>query len=502
MNMLKKCARGAVAVAIASMTLAAMAQERDLPLAEARAQIGQIASDPVLMTSIMKQLPAADQATFLGDVNAAIESMPGSSEEKAATFLNVNRAALKGAAKGNLSTLLAEVFATVPPDALTVVSERFASDLLSRSNDPSKKYTNDEYIHIATNVLRRIEDRTAGSDDAGVRDVLAVSMLTRASEGEPANLLQALVDALPDQATRDMALNEWLPAALGESFVDAAMSAPSYKKDGGQVGANAGADGSGAGAGSGADGSGTGSGADSSAAGGSAAGGAGAVAGADGSGSNGGSDGAAAGGAGAGAAAGSTGGGSGAAGANGGADGAGAVAGAGAADGSSSGSNGGNGGQTASSGSNGGSGAGSDGGGNIGDKMSPTGNYDSMIAYTGSDSQPSPAVTIQLAGPQAVDALLADIAADNRDPNGGLDTPFTDQTAGGVSSAKLNTPGGAGDPGIAGSRPQPRTEDPTKPWNPSTKRGDDLEEDDGSEPSPGPGPGPEPPPYRNQTFDF
>ena len=32
--------------------------------------------------------------------------------------------------------------------------------------------------------------------------------------------------------------------------------------------------------------------------------------------------------------------------------------------------------------------------------------------------------------------------------------------------------------------------------------GDDLEEDDGSEPSPGPGPGPEPPPYRNQTFDF
>ena len=183
MNMLKKCARGAVAVAIASMTLAAMAQERDLPLAEARAQIGQIASDPVLMTSIMKQLPAADQATFLGDVNAAIESMPGSSEEKAATFLNVNRAALKGAAKGNLSTLLAEVFATVPPDALTVVSERFASDLLSRSNDPSKKYTNDEYIHIATNVLRRIEDRTAGSDDAGVRDVLAVSMLARASEG-------------------------------------------------------------------------------------------------------------------------------------------------------------------------------------------------------------------------------------------------------------------------------------------------------------------------------
>ena len=206
-----------MAVTAAVLTLhSSFAQETALPLAEARAQIGAVVEDPSSMTGVMRQLAPSDQTAFLADVNAAIAKMPGSNEEKAARFLNVNRAALKGAAKGNLADLVAEVFATVPPEALTIVNERFAADLFNRSADPSRTYTDDEYVNIATNLMAKIESRTAGTDDAAVRNTFAAAMLVRASNGSPADLADKLVATMPEGAERDLAKNEWLPAALAE----------------------------------------------------------------------------------------------------------------------------------------------------------------------------------------------------------------------------------------------------------------------------------------------
>ena len=199
--------------------LPAFAQEKVLPLAEARSQIGSIVSDPVSMTSVMRQLEPENQASFLADVNAAISKMPGSNEEKAAKFLNVNKAALKGAARGNLANLVAEVFATVPPEALTLISERFAADLFNRNADPTQEYSDDKYLEIATNLFARIEARTEGTDYASVRNTFAIAMLVRASGDSSADspLVDALVGMLPDEATRNEVKNEWLPAALSET---------------------------------------------------------------------------------------------------------------------------------------------------------------------------------------------------------------------------------------------------------------------------------------------
>ena len=193
-----------------------LAQGETIPLAEARAQIGAIVEDPASMTGVMRQLSPEDQLSLLSDVNSAIASMPGSSEEKVAKFLNVNRAALKGSAKGNLANLVAEVFATVPPEALTVINERFAADVFNRSADPSRTYTDDEILNISTNLMAKIESRTAGTDDAAVRNTFAIAMLVKASNGSPSNLSEALVSMLPEGNERDLAKNEWLPAALSE----------------------------------------------------------------------------------------------------------------------------------------------------------------------------------------------------------------------------------------------------------------------------------------------
>lgn len=198
------------------MAFAAAAADGNLSLAEARAKIGDAVVNPAVMTSTMKQLSAADQKSFLADCNEAISKMPGSSETKAASFLSVNRAALKGAAKGNVSVLLAEVFATVPPEDLTVINERFASELFNRAADPSVSYTDDQFVDIAQTVMQSVTNRTAMTDGAAVRNVFAVIMLVRASNGTPPDLAAKLVAGLPAD-TQKVALEEWIPSAMGEN---------------------------------------------------------------------------------------------------------------------------------------------------------------------------------------------------------------------------------------------------------------------------------------------
>ena len=183
---------------VATMAIASVlvAQDKTMSSADARGKIGDIIDNPASMTSVMKQLAASDQASFLADVNAAIADMPGSPEEKTSKYLDVNTAALKGAQKGNLTTLVAEVFATVPPEALTAINESFASGMFNRKADPSKTYTDDQYVDISTNLLAKVQERNATADNAGVRNTFAVLMLIRGSNGSPADLRDTLVGSL------------------------------------------------------------------------------------------------------------------------------------------------------------------------------------------------------------------------------------------------------------------------------------------------------------------
>lgn len=186
-----------------------------LSLAEARGKIGEAVVNPSVMTSLVKQLSAADQKSFLADCNEAVSKMPGSAESKAATYLAVNRAALKGAANGNLSDMLAEVFATVPPESLTVVNERFAADLFNRAANPAETFTDERFVNIAKSVMTSVTNRMVKTDGAAVRETFAILMLVRASNGTPADLASTLAAYLPEDA-RKSAVGEWIPEAMSE----------------------------------------------------------------------------------------------------------------------------------------------------------------------------------------------------------------------------------------------------------------------------------------------
>lgn len=201
-----------VTVALAT---AVFAQDKTMSLADARGKIGDVVASPASMTEVIQQLSAADQKAYVAAVNEAISKMPGSANEKTAKYLAVNEAALKGAKKGNLTALVAEVFATVPTESLTVLNERFAKDLFSRSADPSKVYTDEQLLTISRNVMSAVRERTASSDDAEARNTFAILMMVRASEGTPANLKETLLADLKDDATRDRA-DKGIAAAMAE----------------------------------------------------------------------------------------------------------------------------------------------------------------------------------------------------------------------------------------------------------------------------------------------
>lgn len=210
----------------ASLVAVAAPQAKTISLADARAKIGDVIKSPATMTKLMKQLSAEDQKAFIGDVNAAISKMPGSNEERTAKLLNVNKAAMRGASKGNLANVIAEVFATVPVESLGVLNESFAQDLFNRDADPSNPVSDEQFEKIAMSVMETINERTAKTDDGAVRSSFAIAMMVNASNGSMPGLADKLADTLPENV-RETAKNEWLPGATqeGEKNYDTMLGA-------------------------------------------------------------------------------------------------------------------------------------------------------------------------------------------------------------------------------------------------------------------------------------
>lgn len=191
------------------------ANKARISLADAKGRIDKAIASPVVMKAIMQHLSAGDQKAFLAEVNAAIATMPGSEAERTATFVAINRAALEGAQKGNVATLVAESFATVSPSALPALAESLGSDLMNRATDKGRTYTDEQYLKLAQVVMEKVNARTAEVDHSDVRSGSAALMFARGSNDPKPATVEALVAMLPESA-RETAKKEWFPGALAE----------------------------------------------------------------------------------------------------------------------------------------------------------------------------------------------------------------------------------------------------------------------------------------------
>lgn len=202
-----------------SLTGFADAAKTEMSLADARNKIKEFISTPSSISQAVGSLSAENQLAILADVNNAISKMRATPEEKAAKFVLVNKAVLTAKGSKNKSALLAEVFATVSPEALTVLNERFASELFNRAADPSRTYTDEDFTKIAENTMKVIIERCEKADDAAVREAFAILMFVRASNGTPADLEKKLIALIPSDKAREVAYDEWISPALGRSGV-------------------------------------------------------------------------------------------------------------------------------------------------------------------------------------------------------------------------------------------------------------------------------------------
>ncbi len=202
-------------IAVCALALCAMpfSASAELSRAEWQAKIGDCANNPSAMKATIAQVPASEQAEFVGKVNEAIGKKPGSPESKAADFYAANKAAVTGAS--DKKGVLAEVFATVPVEFLTDINERFATELFSRNANPESKPISDAaFTELATNALAVVNKRCESTKNAGVRQTFAALLFLRASGGSPEGLADTLVAQMTDAKAKESA-GAWIADALG-----------------------------------------------------------------------------------------------------------------------------------------------------------------------------------------------------------------------------------------------------------------------------------------------
>lgn len=202
----------ALVVALAASVLFAQ-----MPRSEWHAKVGECALDPVALRTTISKLSSADKTAFLAEVNDAISKMPGSPEAKTAQFLVANRAAIVGAGSADRAAVLSEMFATVPPESLTVIVEEFAKNEFARTPTMDDK----RFVKIVSDAMEKIVRRCESAESGAVRAAFAGVMFVRAAGGAEDSAMEAVVNSLPE-SSRSEARSSWLPSAVGKE------QAPSY----------------------------------------------------------------------------------------------------------------------------------------------------------------------------------------------------------------------------------------------------------------------------------
>lgn len=191
--------------------LAAGAVFAVMPRSEWHAKVGECALDPIALKATISQLSSSDKTAFLAEVNEAISKMPGSAEVKAAQFLVANRAAVTGAGSADRAAVLAEVFATVPVESLTVVLEEFAKNEFARSGSMDDR----RFVNIVKSAMGRIVERCSSAESGAARAALAGMMFVRAAGSAEQSATEQVIASLP-QDVRKEARESWYPAARGK----------------------------------------------------------------------------------------------------------------------------------------------------------------------------------------------------------------------------------------------------------------------------------------------
>lgn len=168
---------------------------------------------------VVKSLSADDQLELVRTLNGAMPSFAAKEDTRIATTYRLNRDLVRAASSVDRKRVLAEVFATVPEYCLPALSDGLAGEVFNRKAAGFAK-KDDSFQNFALSSMLTIYRRCRADNNLELsnqrRLVFAAIMFLKASEGDPADLLDQIIVFIPD-SVRDIARDVWIPAAMGEN---------------------------------------------------------------------------------------------------------------------------------------------------------------------------------------------------------------------------------------------------------------------------------------------
>ncbi len=176
------------------------------------------AEEDNMFTDTVGEVREADVIELVRTVNASFTEYRATNDAKrVSTIYSVNRDAVKNAPLNRRKTVVTEVFATVPADALPAIADGFAAEFFSKKA-VSPMLDGTPIADFAAANMLQIHRRCKNEKDGARRMVFAVIMFLKAAAGDPDDLQDSLAMFIPLEVMKE-AMDDWIPAALGQPGV-------------------------------------------------------------------------------------------------------------------------------------------------------------------------------------------------------------------------------------------------------------------------------------------
>lgn len=181
-------------------------------------QVGACVTDAAVMRKTVLQVLPDERVEFTQRILKAVKRLPINPAEKAPVFLQTSVACIAGATGDTRFKVIAEVFADVPVEFLPVLTEALAK----RFDQTYNNLSDEQYEHIASEVVKIALVRNVQTDEPSVRNTFVILAFLRGSKNP--KLRDVLLAFLSKDRGRSLAIS-WIDPALKSGDYEGLLAA-------------------------------------------------------------------------------------------------------------------------------------------------------------------------------------------------------------------------------------------------------------------------------------
>jgi hypothetical protein len=158
-----------------------------------RSKVGAAVAAPETIKTVMASVPAEDRLVFVQELMTAAAAVPGDANARLAIIKAVAINCIASVGVDSKVAVISEVIASVPVTYLPHV----CSELAARFAPQVNNLTTSQFQAVGEQVIQKVVERVAGSDDVNVRTACAISCFLTGTVPENDPLLPALMAKVP-----------------------------------------------------------------------------------------------------------------------------------------------------------------------------------------------------------------------------------------------------------------------------------------------------------------